>query len=177
MALSAIKSWLFPQTLLPSRPHFLFALSLIVFANAGSAAQEPLAGKTGDLSVVRGTVINSVTRVGVGRALVHSLDNRFATLTDEGGHFEFKIPRTENQTSGSTSSEPTSVFVSASSDGGAQASEAAALLMLQATIISFQLRARKPGYLTDTNAPDLTTSEDGVQELTIALVPEALLTG
>lgn len=176
MAPSATKSCFVSQTLLLARLYFLFALLLLAFGNAGPAAQEPLAEKRGDPSVLRGTVVNSVTRAAVGRALVHSLDNRFATLTDDAGHFEFKIPRTDNQASGSTTSEPASLFVAPSS-GGVLVDGAATQLIFQATTISFQLRARKPGYLTDTNAPELTTSEEGVQELTIALVPEALLTG
>jgi len=41
---------------------------------------------------IRGTVLNSVTREPIGRALVSSSDNRFATLTDNEGHFEFTVP-------------------------------------------------------------------------------------
>ena len=174
MALTAIKNSFFSQTLLLSRPYALFALSLLVFGSFSSAAQEPLAEKKGDHGVLKGTVINSVTRAPVSRALVHSLDNRFATLTDDEGRFELKVPRAENQTSGSTSTEPTSIFVTAPS-AGVLAGQAAAQLTVQA--IYFQLRARKPGYLTDTNVPELTASEEGAPELTIALVPEALLTG
>ena len=45
-------------------------------------------------SSLRGTVINSLTREPVARALVLSSDNRFATFTDDQGHFEFQFPST-----------------------------------------------------------------------------------
>ena len=47
---------------------------------------------TTETTSVRGTVVNSVTREGIGRALVASPDNRFATLTDSEGHLEFIMP-------------------------------------------------------------------------------------
>src|SRR5438128_1910011 len=47
-------------------------------------------------SSLRGTVINSVTREPVARALVYSQDNRFAAFTDDQGHFEFEVPRIES---------------------------------------------------------------------------------
>ena len=45
---------------------------------------------------LRGTVVNSVTREPVARALVSSPDNRFAAFTDDDGHFEFQPPRIES---------------------------------------------------------------------------------
>lgn len=44
------------------------------------------------IDTISGTVLNSVTREPIGRALVSSSDNRFATLTDNEGHFEFTVP-------------------------------------------------------------------------------------
>jgi hypothetical protein len=164
-----------------SRPRRLFgalvllASSPFVFLSSGSLAQEPLGEKKGDPSILKGIVLNSVTRAPVSRALVHSLDNRLAALTDDQGRFEFRIPRTENQTSGSTSAEPAPIPGSASS--GALASQGAAQLAFQVTAISSQLRARKPGYLVDTNPPGFLPGGDEGETLTIALVPEALLTG
>jgi hypothetical protein len=38
-------------------------------------------------------VINSVTRAPISHALVSSPDNRFATMTDDEGRFEFTFPR------------------------------------------------------------------------------------
>ena len=158
-------------------PLVLFVVLLFIFGSATSAAQEPLSEQKGEPGVLKGMVINSVTRAPVSRALVHSLDNRFATLTDDQGRFEFRIPRTENQTGGSASAEPAPVLVPAFSSA-ALANQVAAQLAFQVNAISFQLRARKPGYLTDTTVPEFVASGDEANEtLTIALVPEALLTG
>src|SRR5262249_5557504 len=127
-------------------PLVLFALSLFFCGSAGSLAQEPGFEKKVDPGVLKGVVLNSITHVPVSRALVHSLDNRLAPLTDDQGRFEFRIPRAENQSGGSGFAEPAPVAI------GAPASQVAA--------ISSQLRARKPGYLTDTNAPELMASDN-----------------
>src|SRR5439155_3903335 len=42
---------------------------------------------------IHGTVVNSVTHAAIPRALVSSPDNRFATMTDDEGRFEFTFPR------------------------------------------------------------------------------------
>jgi len=42
---------------------------------------------------LQGTVLNSVTHEPIGRVLVASPDSRFATMTDDQGHFEFKFPK------------------------------------------------------------------------------------
>ncbi len=47
--------------------------------------------------IVRGTVVNAVTNQPVGRALVYSPDNRYATFTDGEGHFEFNLSKVENE--------------------------------------------------------------------------------
>src|SRR6266702_7803844 len=44
---------------------------------------------------VHGTVINSRTHEPIARALVYTPDNRYATMTDERGHFDFKFPTAE----------------------------------------------------------------------------------
>src|SRR5215468_581846 len=48
--------------------------------------------------VLRGTVINSLTREPIGRALVLSPDNRFAVMTDDQGRFQFTIPTMKRET-------------------------------------------------------------------------------
>ena len=157
-------------------PLVSFAFSLFFCGSAGSLAQEPLFEKKGDPGVLKGIVLNSITHVPVSRALVHSLDSRLATLTDDQGRFEFRVPRAGNQSGGSASAEPAPVAIGASSLG-APASQVAEQSASQVAAISSQLRARKPGYLTDTNAPEFVASDDEGETLTIALVPEALLTG
>ena len=158
----------------------LFILTLLTAGASRSSSQETHSRKKDDANTVRGTVLNSVTHAPVGRALVHSLDNRFAGLTDDEGHFEFKVPRTDNappQEGGSLSSEPVTTFFAGSS-GGVLGNEVASQLASQFAAMSFQLRARKPGYLADSNVPQMSTaSNESRGELVIPLVPEALLTG
>jgi len=165
---------------LPRPPVILFVLTFLTAGASTSSSQETNSRKKDDASIVRGTVLNSVTHAPVGRALVHTLDNCFATLTDDEGHFEFKVSRAENappQEGGALSSEPVTTFFAASS-GGVQGDQVASQLASQFAALSLQLRARKPGYLADSNAPQITTaSDESSGELIIPLVPEALLTG
>jgi hypothetical protein len=99
---------------------------------------------------LRGTVINSVTREPVARALVSSPDNRFATLTDDQGRFEFQLPRIE-----SNPNIPT---------GGR-------------AFYNSQLMARKPGFLEPGNTTSYQLQNTGTDDITIALVPESLVVG
>lgn len=101
---------------------------------------------------VSGIVINSVTKAPIPRALVYTLDNRLSKLTDGEGHFEFSVPKENTGSSGGR------VFLS----GGHEYQDC-----------SSWLRARKPGYLDCIDSPS--ASPDS--ELTIALVPEALIHG
>lgn len=56
----------------------------------------PQVTDTNQSQSIHGTVINSVTREPVGHALVCSPDNRFATMSDADGHFEFTLPKPAN---------------------------------------------------------------------------------
>ena len=105
-----------------------------------------------ELQSIRGQVINNVTREPIGRALVFSTDNRFATLTDSEGHFELSIPAPSAANAG---------------DSGA--------LIRTAAVLRESLRARKPGFL-DYQGRGSTPVVPG-RELTISLVPEALIVG
>jgi hypothetical protein len=75
------------------RPQFRILFFALFLARAltgdHAAGQLTLSDKTDS---VHGTVINSVTRAPISRALVSSPDNRFATMTDDEGHFEFTFP-------------------------------------------------------------------------------------
>src|SRR3569833_2059244 len=64
----------------------LFACSAIPLRTQAQGVQ------TSQAQTVHGTVINSLTREPIARALVYSPDNRFATLTDTQGLFEFPLP-------------------------------------------------------------------------------------
>lgn len=58
-------------------------LLAICFLLVGAASAQ-----TNEIEVmVHGTVVNAVSHEPIGRALVHSTDNRFATLTNADGHF------------------------------------------------------------------------------------------
>ena len=69
----------------------LFVLSLLLVSLFASGAAGQAAPSESPRITVRGTVVNSVTHEPVARALVYSPDNRFATLTDDQGRFEFVI--------------------------------------------------------------------------------------
>ena len=74
------------------RPNALLIVSVAGLALfiEHSAAQGPDADTTHNK--IHGTVINSVTHDPIGRALVYSGDNHYATLTDSEGRFEFTQP-------------------------------------------------------------------------------------
>ena len=92
--------------------------------------------------------MNSVTHEAIGRALVFSPDNRFATMADSEGHFEFTFPVSSAAGAGSEPGQPNRPDM---------------------------LMARKPGFLEDRNrASNLSTAG---KELTISLTPEALIVG
>lgn len=139
----------------------LVCLSLLLCV----AGVEPLAaqGDTSDNSLpkaIQGTVVNSVTREPVPRALVFSLDRRLATMTDDQGHFEFTVP----QPPINPGQEPEGV---------------AGSMQFAITLSNYSgmLMASKPGFLNperNRNANQLTSSG---KEFTIAMVPEALIVG
>src|SRR5215468_11176346 len=67
-------------------PNVIF---LVIVLTALPASAQTSAGPQ---ATVRGIVINSVTREPVGHALVYSIDQRFATLTDDQGRFQLSVP-------------------------------------------------------------------------------------
>jgi hypothetical protein len=130
------------------------------------AAGQSSSGDT-QKNTVRGVVVNSVTREPIGRALVYSPDNRFATLTDDQGHFEFELPEVSTAT-GSAGSYETVSREGVSYSGNLYANFPAVLI------------ARKPGFLSSdrqggifVHAPTVVIGKD----VTIALVPEARIVG
>lgn len=110
---------------------------------------------------IRGTVINSVTKNPVPRALVVSTDNRFAALTNSEGHFEFLLPKEENETQSNNA--PGAYF----SIGRIRPSRNGPIW----------LRARKPGFIDDHRWEASTTAASPGVEATIPLVPEGLIKG
>ena len=139
-------------------PALTSALLLLVLL-LSAQAQDPSSVDPPKLTV-RGVVINSVTREPLGRALVFSPDNRLAALTDDQGHFEFVFPQ--------TSPEPAATSPDEQTNGVARSSASFAL--------SYVLTARKPGFLDPNGSSAQLPSFIG-NELTLTLVPEALIIG
>ena len=120
----------------------------------GAVSAQEMQPDTSETRSIRGTVVNSVTHQPIERALVHTSDNRFATLTDSEGHFEFTVPA---PSAAPVEGSPGSIF-----RPGALGQ-------------STSLTARKPGFLGDrARGADPGTP---AREATISLVPEALIVG
>lgn len=136
---------------------------LIALAALGVHAQtSPAAEK----NIIRGVVINQLTQAPIPRALVYSPDNRYATLTDGEGHFEFTLSKA-NTNPDSRSLGSFSVIGSAiSSNGPIEMSGNHTLLLM----------ARKPGFLDDPRDRREVRAAPG-EDVTISLLPEALIKG
>jgi hypothetical protein len=112
-----------------------------------------------DSGSLHGIVINSVTREPIARALVSSPDNRFATLTNSEGQFEFSLPTADPPPEGASDSGPVPGRLRPSSNR------------------PYSLVARKPGFLADPNNQGNKLQNRTSKELTLALTPEALIVG
>ena len=129
------------------------------------AAPEVLFSQTKELEAeqtetVHGTVLNAVTKAPIARALVYSLDGRYAMLTDGEGHFEFTLPKSSDMPQGMIFPGPVRQTWSY---GGRHA--------------GFQLMARKPGFLDsgfEQYPPSISSSDN---DLTISLQPEGIIKG
>ncbi|MEP6645283.1 MAG: carboxypeptidase-like regulatory domain-containing protein [Acidobacteriaceae bacterium] len=120
-------------------PLILFTALLLFSPNAAAGQDVPGNQPTS----IHGTVINSVTRDPISRALVHSADNRYAMFTDNEGNFDFTLPASQ-----------------------VEQTESGSVLLL----------ARKPGFLdVPQNGIDPRSVSD--RQITIALIPEALIRG
>lgn len=147
------------------RAGHVLAIGVLVAANAGSgrSVAQGLNAEEKDTETISGTVVNSVTHEPIGRALVYSLDNRFAMMCDAGGHFEFKIPRAKNETANGNAS--SLVFHNGAGGDYGRLGGPGALL------------ARKPGFLSDERAQQVVPGNDAEHDLIIQLMPEALVIG
>ncbi len=147
------------------------AVSVLLFSGVmiSSSARAQFnqgASSTGNLpSSVHGTVLNRITREPIGRALVYSPDQRYAMLTDDRGHFEFKFPPQEPEPEGDLST-----IRDAGPIGARQ------LRVLQNLRPNVFL-ARKPGYLQGTRDPSYGRANASQPEITISLDPESLIIG
>jgi hypothetical protein len=125
------------------------------------AQSNPLAESTSDTNeTIEGTVVNSITHEPIARALVSSPDDRFATLTNSEGHFEFDIAKTD---AGKGDDSPPS--------GGAGGTE-----HWIAPNRPYMLMAKKPGFLQSPYNPGKQIQEN-TKDVTIALTPEGVIEG
>jgi len=127
--------------------------TLIAFLYPLTASSLYAQTKTSENTVIRGTVINSKTHEPIGHALVYSPDNRFATMSDEHGRFQFNLPQAESRA-------PSQGFVRNISGG-----------------YPYALLARKPGFLPPYNEQQVIQPGEDSSEVTVSLVPEALVIG
>jgi hypothetical protein len=138
----------------------LFCASLVAPAFAAQSLQE----ESTEPETIRGSVINSVTHEPIPRALVFSPDRRLATLTDDRGRFEFKL-----QPAQSGSHSGTDLGISHSL-GGSQN-------QLLTPLVPNSFHAQKPGFLLDESAFGTRPTVSPGQEITLTLIPEALIVG
>ncbi len=144
------------MALAPNTRLLAFALAAGCALLGQSFAQGPLADEQS--KTIHGTVINSVTRAPISRALVYSPDNRYAMFTDGEGHFEFTLPKTNNE-------DQSGIF-------GGQPHQMWSVSGVSTTV---WLMARKPGYLDDPNESRQPPPSGG--DNTITLMPEAVIKG
>jgi hypothetical protein len=142
-----------------SRAVLLILLSAGAWLRAGWLVAQT-GSDSADTGTIKGTVIDSVTREPISRALVFSSDNRFATLTDSEGRFEFSMAK-RNPEAGESSA----------ANGEGSNGERSGL-----PVRPYLLMARKPGFLQDPFHPGQNIQDD-TKEVTLALIPEAVITG
>jgi hypothetical protein len=131
--------------------------SLIVACLSAAAAQSI----SDNTDTIRGIVINSVTQEPIARALVFSPDNRFATLSNSEGRFEFTLAKVDSvPEGGSGSTTPVSD-------------------QIQSAIPNrpYMLMARKPSFLTDATGQAQNLQNEALKDVTLALTPESLIVG
>lgn len=138
----------------------LLAISAQVFFALGFVNLQATAQSVADAGdSIRGVVISSVNHEPIARALVYSPDNRFATLTNSEGRFEFSL------TGGSSA--PTDGSNSSGVSPTANPSPSR----------PYMLTARKPGFMPDPDNPGQNLQIDPIKDLTLTLIPEGLIIG
>jgi hypothetical protein len=152
-------------------PRLKIFSTLLLFATATPARAQSTQAEEKPADTIHGVVINSVTHEPIGRALVYSPDNRFATMTNSEGRFEFTLAQSED--SNENKSVPANSTTMTQCVGGSCTTYSSNGGQSRPT----QLMARKPGFLNDPNGIQNLPQELSGKELTISLTPEALVVG
>jgi hypothetical protein len=139
------------QTL--ARAFFFLGVIFLVIVRSGAQSTSD------NTDTIGGVVINSATHEPIARALVYSPDNRFATMTNGEGRFEFSLPKSEPAT-----------------EGGGQ-DPSVSRMQSPALNRPFMLTARKPGFMPDPDNPGNNLQNDTSKDLTLTLIPESLIVG
>jgi hypothetical protein len=142
---------------------FLCAWFLPACCAALVPASPQESAESSQAQTIHGVVINSISHEPIGRALVSSTDNRLATMTDSQGRFEFVIPGAAVNTA------QTAIAGVNTFHGTARATVSALGITT--------LTATKPGFLADPNDGPGTVQLNHDHDITLSLVPEALITG
>jgi hypothetical protein len=138
---------------------FLHAVILLLALTFLTGAKSQAQSRSDNAGTISGVVINSVTHLGIDRALVSSPDNRFATLTNSEGRFEFKLMQIDSANDSSDSNRPQGPSPAAGSNR------------------PYALMARKPGFLNDSNQPVYSLQNDVSKDVTLVLIPESVIAG
>jgi hypothetical protein len=150
-------------------PAILASWAFFSASSAKAQITQAIAAQPDTPSTVHGRVLNRATHEPVGRALVFSPDQRYATLTDDEGRFEFKFPPRV--------SEPNEDLAAMTDpDALRNAYRARQIRMLQNARPDTFL-ARKPGFLQNGSKPSSARVAANQSELIIYLDPESLIVG
>lgn len=134
----------------------------------GSARAQSVAGSgtsADSASSIRGRVLNRKTREPIGRALVYSLDQQYATMTDDEGRFEFKFPPLEPEPKEDWTATPDASVLRARQ------------LRMMRNSRPAMFQARKPGFLEIPADPSSGRVVPNQSEVVIYLDPESLIVG
>src|SRR5580693_5461056 len=152
-------------------PRIKIFLALLLFATATPAHAQSTQAEEKPADGIRGIVINSVTHEPIGRALVYSPDNRFATMTNSEGRFEFTLAQSEE------GKENKSVPANSTTMTQCVGDSCTTYSSNRGQSRPTQLMARKPGFLNDPNGIQNLPKEPPGKDITISLTPEALVVG
>jgi hypothetical protein len=124
------------------------------------------AGQAEHVTTVHGRVLNKVTKEPIGRALVTTVGDEYAVMTDDRGQFEMKIAERVDRGQG------------AGFAGSLPVAGSGGMVAISRLGTAGAFQAKKPGFL-ENRYPAIGRSEEKSTELeaTIYLQPEALIVG